>query len=91
MDRVETVHPALHELKRIRLNELKRVAGLRVDVDTHHVETGPVVPHSRAASTAEKIKNPHGVGGSSSASARFSMVSAPAISEGADCGVWPCC
>lgn len=44
--------------KRVRLNELKRVARLRVDIDPDHLEARPSVARSRTSGAAEKIQKP---------------------------------
>jgi len=44
--------------QRVALVELERVAGLWPDVHAHHVESGPVVTHRRAARPAEQVQQP---------------------------------
>src|SRR5258708_743899 len=58
---VDRVEPVQRERHRIGPHELERVPGLRPDVHAGDVEPGPRVPHGRAASAAEKIKDarPH--------------------------------
>jgi hypothetical protein len=44
------------ESQGIGLDELKRIVGLRVEINAYHLEPGSAVPRSGAAGTAEKIQ-----------------------------------
>ena len=53
---VDRVEPVERIRGRVRLVELERVVGLRLDVDADDVEPGAVVAHRRAAGAAEQIQ-----------------------------------
>ena len=63
MDRIKTLYAAAQKFHRIGLNELKRVAGLRLNINPDHIEPGPVVAHCGTTGTAKQIKDSHCVGG----------------------------
>ena len=47
-----------HQLQDVHLNETKRVARLRLHIDTDNLEAGKVVAHSRTTGPTEEIEQP---------------------------------
>jgi hypothetical protein len=58
MNRVEGRYKVMAQRQRIRLDEFKRVMRLRVDIDAHDIESGPLIADTRAARAAEEIEQP---------------------------------
>jgi hypothetical protein len=61
MDRVELAQKSFVERQRVAMDELKRIARLRLDIDAHDLETGPVIAHPSASGATAQIEQagPH--------------------------------